>query len=246
MIVITMATTPSVNALRRVGVMQDPPWGNMTPPGSGSSLAGEHERGSACQAGEGAEVAPADRFLERHRGKDREHREGSDFLRDLELAAGGAVSVADPVRGHGEAIFDQCDPVGGEIGIIRAAAAERGQRSLEEGDGDRRTHVDAGVEQFGGKVRATLCDLAEALPQPAQSKVDVDRLASRQLAHRPRVALRPGHLLGDPETGRPALVGGLSTNPPSRSINASTKHPHPPHYPYRPPSSRGKNQIGDV
>src|SRR3954449_1959484 len=110
MIVITIATTPSVSALRRVGVMQDPPWGNMTPPGSGSSLAGEHECGSAREAGEGADVAPADRFLEHYSGEDGKHREGNDFLRDLQLAAGEAVSVADPVRGHGKAIFDQCDP----------------------------------------------------------------------------------------------------------------------------------------
>src|SRR4051794_15543023 len=110
MIVITIATTPSVSAINRVGVMQDPPRESMTPPCSGSSLAGEHERGSARKAGEGADIAPADRFLEHHHGEDREYREGDDFLGDLELPAGEAVSVADPIGGHGEAIFDQCDP----------------------------------------------------------------------------------------------------------------------------------------
>src|SRR5947208_887946 len=100
MIVITIATTPSVSAFSRVGVMRDPPQGNMTPPGSGSSLADKHECGSAREAGEGADVAPANGFLEHHHGEYCEYRERDDFLGDLQLPTGEAVSVANPIGGH--------------------------------------------------------------------------------------------------------------------------------------------------
>ena len=54
--------------------------------------------------------------------------------------------------------------VGDQVGVIDAVAVERGQRPLEERCGDRRPHVDAGVEQFGGDFRAAFGNVVEPRP----------------------------------------------------------------------------------
>jgi hypothetical protein len=65
------------------------------------------------------------------------------LLHDLELPAGEAMRISDAVGRHGDTA------VGHEVGIIPGVAVQRGERSLEEGRGDRGSHVRAGVEQFG-------------------------------------------------------------------------------------------------
>src|SRR5690348_8395439 len=100
-------------------------------------------------------------------------------------------------------------PVGDEVGIVATIAVERSERALEEGDGDRRAHVDAGVEQLGGDARAARGDLVEAGTEPVEALVDRCSLLARELAHRLPETVRPGNRFGDPEAGRPALVGGM-------------------------------------
>ena len=56
--------------------------------------------------------------------------------------------------------------VGRQVGIVRAVAVERGERTLEEGDRDRRSHVDARVEELGGDARSAGGDLIEMRPEP--------------------------------------------------------------------------------
>jgi hypothetical protein len=102
------------------------------------------------------------------------------------------------------------DPaVGHEVGIVAAIPIECGERALEEGRGDRRAHVGAGIEQLGGKPRAARRDLIEARAEPVQALVDCGGFLARQLPHRSAIAVGAGDRFGDPETGRSALVGGM-------------------------------------
>ena len=51
----------------------------------------------------------------------------------------------------------RADPaVGRKIGIVASSAIERGQRSLEEGHRDGRTHIRSGIEQFGRDRRSVV------------------------------------------------------------------------------------------
>ena len=52
-------------------------------------------------------------------------------------------------------------------------------------------------------------DLVEPGPEPIEAAIDGRCLFARQLPHRPGISMRAGHRFGDPETGRPALVGGV-------------------------------------
>ena len=56
---------------------------------------------------------------------------------------------------------------------------------------------------------AALGDLVEARPQPVEPAVDRRRFVARQLAHRAGIAVGARDRLGDPEAGRPALVGRM-------------------------------------
>ena len=120
------------------------------------------------------------------------------------LAAGASTQVEEPVERAERHSADAA--IGREIGIVRAIAVERGERALEEGDGNRRTHVDPGVEQLGGQPRAAGRDFVEARPQPVEAAVDARRFASRQQPHRSGVAMGTRNGLGDSEARRAALV----------------------------------------
>jgi hypothetical protein len=136
--------------------------------------------------------------------------------------------------------------VGRQIRIVLGVAVERGERTLEKGDRDRRPHVGAGVKQLVGDPRAALGDFIQARPQPIEPPIDRDRLAARQLLHRPGVAVGAGDGLGDAEAGRATLIGRI-VDVPALPVDQSVDQPVNI---YRlvhavPPSSRQvNNQIG--
>lgn len=72
----------------------------------------EHEVDGRHQTDKSGEVVPGKVLLEGNDGKQREDRQGDDFLNDLELdeREGAAVAFkADSIGGHHEAVFKQCD-----------------------------------------------------------------------------------------------------------------------------------------
>jgi hypothetical protein len=100
-------------------------------------------------------------------------------------------------------------PVGHQVRIVGAVAVQRGQRALQKGRCDRRTHVDSGVEQLGGNTRAALGHFVEVRPEPVEPAIDRRGFFTRQCAHSAAVAVRARHSLADAEAGRPALVGRI-------------------------------------
>src|SRR3982750_1487623 len=110
MMVMMIAMTPSVKLFSRwVFMPRFPRPRTMRLRRKASSAPSEHESGCAGEAGEGPEIAPADRFLEHNRREYCKHTERDHLLDDLELAAGEAMGVADTVGGHREGIFDERD-----------------------------------------------------------------------------------------------------------------------------------------
>lgn len=110
----------------------------------------------------------------------------------------------------------------GQIGIILAVAVERRQRPLEEGSGNRRAHVDAGVEQLGGDSRRAPGHLVQPRAQPVQPLIDRCGLLARQVAHRAPVAVGRATASVTPQQVGPPRSAGWLTYPPSRSIRSST------------------------
>jgi hypothetical protein len=104
------------------------------------------------------------------------------------------------------------------------------------------------VSNSSAASRPLRLDLVEPRPQPVKAKIDGDRLAARQLAHRPGIAVSPRHGLGDAETGRSALVGWI-VDKSALAIDQGVDQPvHIHHFVHAvAPSSRNfHNQIGDV
>ena len=100
-----------------------------------------------------------------------------------------------------------------QVAIFLLVTVERGESALQEGDRDRRPHVDARVEQLRGEAVTPLCHLVETRPLPVEAEVDGDSGATRQLAHGPRISVGSRHRLRDAEAGRPALVCGVVNEP---------------------------------
>jgi hypothetical protein len=80
---------------------------------------------------------------------------------------------------------------------------------LEEGGGDARTHVDAGIEQLGGNPCGAAGDMVIAETKPVEAAVDGRRFGSRKKRHRTRVTVRASSRFGYTIAGRSAAIGGM-------------------------------------
>lgn len=58
-------------------------------------------------------------------------------------------------------------------------------------------------------MRGARGDAIEGGAQPTDAAIDGGRLGAGQIAHWPRIALRPRYGIGDPPAGRAAAIGGV-------------------------------------
>ncbi|GAA3897648.1 hypothetical protein GCM10022276_15770 [Sphingomonas limnosediminicola] len=101
-----------------------------------------------------------------------------------------------------------------QVGKVFLVTVQRGKGALQKGNGDRRAHVHARVEQLCGQRRAALGNLVEARARPIESLVDCRRFTAPQPAHCTGIAVGMGNLFGNSETRRSSFFRRVLHVPP--------------------------------
>lgn len=96
-----------------------------------------------------------------------------------------------------------------DVGIVARTAIERVERTLQEGAGNFRPHVHAGVKQLGRDSRRAPGNGIEAGTAPVEPLINVRGGNARQAPHRAAISMRPRNGFGDAERRRSAAIGGM-------------------------------------